>query len=664
MFKLKRVRSKLILPVLVAMLLGIAATVYLIVAQSVAMATNLAELLAEEAAARHAAVIKAELERAMNAARSLSQVLEGLALSNAAPPRSLATALIKPLVDRNPGFGGAWAVYEPGAYDGADARARGVSGSAPDGRFAPYWNRFGGNVALEAAVDYDNPGDTGLYYRAPFASGRDYVTEPTTYEIAGKPTTVVSLCAPIRRGAAVIGVAGVDIALNGYQDIVQAVKPFETGYGFLLSSKGAIIAHPNAELLGKSVGDYTPANRDSLLAAIGRGERYIERRKNLATHDESIYVYYPIRIGDSPDPWSFAVAVPLTRILAGTRRITLLAAGVASAMMLVVTLVLALAAGSIAKALGTAVAHSRKIAAGDLTTEVPPSFLARADELGELARAFAAMTEGLAQTVGAIQQVASSVAAGSAQISSTAQSMSQGATEQAASTEEVSSAVEEMAATIRQNTDNASANEAIAAKAARNAEHGGAAVNEAMAAMREISAKIGIIEEIARQTNLLALNAAIEAARAGEAGKGFAVVASEVRKLAERSQKAAGEITILAKETAEKSQTASSLINEMVPDIKRTSELTMEIASASREQSVGAGEIGKAITQLDSVIQMNASVSEEMAGMAEELSAQAEQLAKAIAFFKLRNEARSVAGLPALTQGSGGEEVLPKGGEG
>jgi methyl-accepting chemotaxis protein len=195
--------------------------------------------------------------------------------------------------------------------------------------------------------------------------------------------------------------------------------------------------------------------------------------------------------------------------------------------------------------------------------------------------------------------------------------------------------MEEMTSSIHHNSDNSSQTEKIARKSAADASEGGRAVNETVAAMKSIATKISIIEEIARQTNLLALNAAIEAARAGEHGKGFAVVASEVRKLAERSQAAAGEISTLSTRSVQVAETAGEMLNKMVPDIQKTSELVQEISASSKEQDTGAEQISKAIQQLDSVIQQNASASEEMASTSEELTGQAEQLKNSISFFRI-----------------------------
>ncbi|MCZ4292384.1 methyl-accepting chemotaxis protein, partial [Hoeflea alexandrii] len=172
-------------------------------------------------------------------------------------------------------------------------------------------------------------------------------------------------------------------------------------------------------------------------------------------------------------------------------------------------------------------------------------------------------------------------------------------------------------------------------------EESGNAVDRAVNAMRTIAEKISIVQEIARQTDLLALNAAVEAARAGEHGKGFAVVASEVRKLAERSQAAAAEISGLSGETVSVATQAGEMLTRLVPDIRKTAELVAEISAACREQDIGSSQINEAIQQLDKVTQQNAGASEEMSATSEELAAQAEELQASIAFFKVDNAART-----------------------
>lgn len=278
------------------------------------------------------------------------------------------------------------------------------------------------------------------------------------------------------------------------------------------------------------------------------------------------------------------------------------------------------------------VASMAALACGDLTTRVQP----RSDR-DALRNSLKKVIEDLAVMVRNITNASENVSSGSQAMSASSEELSQGASEQAAAAEEASSSIEQMTANIRQNADNASETEKIATKSANDAMQGGDAVNRTVSAMKEIANKIMIIEEIARQTNLLALNAAIEAARAGEHGKGFAVVAAEVRKLAERSQKAAGEINALSTSSVDVAESAGQVLNALVPNIQKTAELVQEISASSREQDAGAEQIAKSIQQLDAVIQQNASASEEMASTAEELSSQSEQLAEMIAFFKVES---------------------------
>ncbi|MBN2569712.1 MAG: methyl-accepting chemotaxis protein [Deltaproteobacteria bacterium] len=448
------------------------------------------------------------------------------------------------------------------------------------------------------------------------------ITDP--YEWEGFDGKIVSLTQSIVLDGKPIGVVGSDMFITQIENDFIAERILETGYFVLVNASGTILFGTDQ---GKSLKDLGPqavliyneilkAKNESGIIRFGTGT------------GEQLVGHHSLSNG-----WILLGIPTMSEIYRPVTQLIILMVFLSLVSLAILALLSVLVARTLSKPIAAMSVLQKKLSEGYLNIRVPQNLLGRKDELGTLSRATQSMIESLSDIIDKTILSSQAVGSGSKEITSASAQVSTGASEQASSMEEVASAMEQMAANIKQNSDNARETYSIAQKTANDAKSGGEMVAKAVEAVRTISQKISIIEEISRNTNLLALNAAIEAARAGEAGKGFAVVASEVRKLAERSQIAASEITGLSKQTVDTAEETLTLITNIVPDILRTTEMLQEISTSSNEQSLGANQITEALNQLDVVIQQNAAASEELASTAINLGERSTELNEHVAFF-------------------------------
>ena len=640
-------RTRLLLLVSAIVLLGFAITLTLLSRQTSTLQYDTALRYTTQLATNEGNKAARTLELGLDTARTLAHALTGLKAAGLTE-RAGADALLKGVLNDNPGFLAVWTVWEPDAFDGQDSTYANTPGHDASGRYVPYWSRGSdGTPRVEPLIDYDKTG-AGDFYQQAKASGQETVLEPYTYQLAGQSVLMTSLVMPIVIDGRVVGAAGVDLALSSLQQVIEPLRIYETGFATLLTNKGMVVGDRDPKNVGKDMGSSESLDLARAAIAAGRSIQTNFFSDRLQTQATSVYV--PLQIGNNKTAWSFAATVPDDTILADVRQLRLESIALGLLSIVLVSLGLNLALNRmVLRPIGgepdAAAAMAERVAQGDLSQPIH----VRANDRTSLMAQLQHMQGSLADVVANVRQGAEGVATASAQISQGNHDLSGRTESQASALEQTAASMEQLNSTVLQNAENARNATELARSASSVANQGGAAVARVIDTMkgindssRKIADIIAVIDGIAFQTNILALNAAVEAARAGEQGRGFAVVASEVRSLAGRSAEAAKEIRTLIDTSVSRVEVGAAQVDEaghtmaeVVKSIQQVANLMGEISAASSEQSAGVGQVGEAIVQMDQVTQQNAALVEEMAAAASSLQTQAQELVQTVAVFNL-----------------------------
>jgi methyl-accepting chemotaxis protein len=594
MFSNLKLQTRLLFTICSVAFVAFTLTISYVTMRTYALATTEAMARAEETGNRYSQEIAQKIEAAMESARTMGSLFEGIKQNGAASDRSVFGSMLKRMAENNPAYLGVWTCWEPDALDGRDSEFADTAMHDSTGRFVPYWCRSAsGEITSEALVDYTVPG-AGDYYLLAKNSGQEIILDPYMYNVAGSDVLVTSVAVPVRLDRQVLAVVGVDIALNDLYSLVAGIDLYETGDVSIISNNGTYVAHREKERIGQAASEKETWIRE-YLDEIADGKAF-SITTDSANGNSAARICVPIQIGKTSTPWAVLASIPSDKITESARSL------------MYATIVIGIAS---------------------LAALITVVFLVTRSITGPIRRIISNLLEGAEQ-----------VSSASGQVSAASQSLAEGATEQAAGLEETSSSLEEMSSMTKQNAENAGQANVLASDARKAAEGGATsmqrmveAINDIQKSSDETAKIIKVIDEIAFQTNLLALNAAVEAARAGEAGKGFAVVAEEVRNLAMRSAEAAKNTANMIEESVKNSKNGVTISEEVrkaldgiVGGIAKTTDLVGEIAAASQEQAQGIDQVNTAVAQMDKVTQQNAANAEESASASEELSAQAEQM--------------------------------------
>jgi methyl-accepting chemotaxis protein len=581
------------------------------------------------------AKVKQDLDTAMTVAKELQKTFMSMRRSGVLD-RKVYDAVLEDTMLAHPELAGAWSGFEPNAFDGKDAEFMGKEPhNVKTGRYATYFYNFGDGVHpyYLTSLDVDSSDPTGDYYHVPLKTGKPYVVDPVLYNIDGVDILLPSFVYPILdEGGKVIGVVGVDMAVNDIAANFAKLKPMGTGTVSVISNKRKWVATPQKDKIGKEIekGDHV------LLAALDK----LSKEGSVIEEVGSEYqLFLPVPISDVNTPWAIQVSIPTTSLTKSANEImwSMVIIGVVLVLVLAtslqfigqtiikkplrnsVSIINALQQGDFAVKI---TGRRRKDEIGDINTAlevfrdnaqrmqemeqeqhetIKRASIQRANDRGKMADQ---LEETLGKRIGEITSSAGRMKEDAEEMSGISESSVEQAIVVASSAEEssnnanaVASATEQLSASINEISSQVQLSSSTTQNAVNESERAYGMVKRLAASAEKIGEVVNLINDIAAQTNLLALNATIEAARAGEAGKGFAVVATEVKNLANQTASATEEIALQVSAIQEETEGTVQAIKLVSDTVSNVNEIAATIAAAVEEQGAATQEISNNVQQ-------------------------------------------------------------------
>lgn len=629
MMKQLHLKGKMLILICGVAFICFAATISFITFRATSSSEQESLQLVTELGHKFAGEVKAEMDVAANASRTLAVILGGIKENPAAEARIQVNTVLKRVIDTQKSFWGVWNTWEPNGLDGKDDQFKGTPGSTEAGRYSAYWYKTNDIPELHTTETPAATDTKAAWYSKPMQDKKSFVTEPTVYKMDGKDIMMVSFCEPILAKGTAYGVSGIDFTMDRFGEIISRIKPYEDGFGFLLANSGSIVAHPDMTLVGKNASELKLS--PEALAAVQKGESYIEYTESDVFKGEALTIYTPVKIGTSDVPWSLAISVSMDKVLAPAKQLRNISIIIGFiSLLLLFAVVYVIARTIIIKPINEVIEGLRDIneGEGDLTMRLP---VHTEDEIGKLAASFNQFMIKLQGIIRDIAENSATVEASSGhfkriagEMSNEAQKSSQmagkvvtasgdmdrnihaiaAAMEQASTNIGiVATATEEMTTTISEIAKESEQARTITEQAVGQSQQASKTMDQLGMSAASISKVTATIMDISDQTNLLALNATIEAARAGEAGKGFAVVANEIKELARQTGTATQEIRSIIEGIQDATTDSQTAITEISKVINRVNEIVSGIASAVEEQSVATREISSNISQASTGIE-------------------------------------------------------------